>query len=76
VFLDKDFTLSPHESGRIVGPVADLKLLEKWIELCEDVHGADCAPITEVIRPPQSQSGLKMLRVNVRLVSKSAAYQR
>lgn len=63
LFVDEHAERSPHLSGRVLHPQADIGLLKTWLRLCEDVHGDQCAPNPDVLFTPQSPRGLKAFRV-------------
>jgi hypothetical protein len=63
VFLDDDLVISPHQSGRVAESQADWQLLKRWLRLCEDVHGVECAPLEAKTLMPKSDSRSRTFRV-------------
>jgi hypothetical protein len=63
VFVDEHSERSPHLSGRTIGAQADIGLLKTWLRSCEEAHGDQCAPISDVILMPQFSLGLKAFRL-------------
>jgi hypothetical protein len=64
VFVDEHCERPPPLCGRVIAPQADVELLKTWLRSCEHVHGAQCAPIPDVVYTPHSSpEGLKTFRV-------------